>query len=227
MREQKKNEDKILTIPNILTACRIVGSIGLLSFIAKNGIQDRALVVGTTAALGITDVLDGFIARHFHMESKLGSVIDPIADKIFAYGIGAVLMAKGIMPLWPLAVGIRDLTVWSLTFQHYMKTEEAMKPTPPAKLKMVLQSSSILSTLLFDWGKEGLSILAPCLMGTALSMAIPEIFFIHKRYFAKKDLSVQEIEEIMKENHIDIVHQQEDMMHDCDQTKEDVKVLKR
>lgn len=226
MKEQKNSEDKILTIPNILTVCRIVGSIGLLSFIAKNGIQDRALVVGTTAVLGITDVLDGFIARHFHMESKLGGVIDPIADKIFAYGIGAVLMAKGIMPFWPLAVGIRDITVWSLTFHHYMKTEEAMKPTPPAKLKMVLQSSSILSTLLFDWGKEGLSVLAPCLMGAALSMAIPEIFFIHKRYFSKQDLTVQNIDEIMRENSISLFDQ-EDVKNSFEDAKENVKVLRK
>jgi len=180
---KKDSKDKIITIPNILSAFRILGSIVLLYYIALNGIEKKTFVIISTAILGLTDALDGMIARKFSMESKLGGVIDPIADKVFAYGIGIVLMVREIMPIWPLIIVIRDISVWILTCYRYFKTKQRLKPTGPARVKMVLQSTSILSTLLFGFGSSGLSLLAPTLMILAVLTVIPEIYFIKKYYF--------------------------------------------
>lgn len=76
----KNPKNKILTIPNILSFVRI----GLIPFIvwlylAKERYEAALFVL---IASGLTDVVDGFIARHFNMISDFGKIIDPIADKL-------------------------------------------------------------------------------------------------------------------------------------------------
>ena len=182
---EKDYTNKIVTIPNLLTLGRIIGSSLLVGFILVNGIVNPLMTVLATAALGLTDLADGFIAKHFSMQSKLGGVLDPIADKIFNWGIGIALMVKGIMPLWPLTIGIRDLAVWGFTTNHYLKTKEELKPTQPARAKMFLQSAGLVSTLAFGFGSEGLSLLAPIFMGGAIASVVPEVYCIKKKYFSK------------------------------------------
>lgn len=73
-------EKKILTIPNILSFFRIC----LLPVIVwLYSIEHNYIGAGYILLLsGITDMADGFIARHFHMISNLGKILDPIADKL-------------------------------------------------------------------------------------------------------------------------------------------------
>jgi len=75
----EKKKSKLRHIPNILSLSRIPFSIAML-FLAKINIY--AFLV-TYAIAGINDVLDGFIARRFHWESKLGAKIDSIGDTVF------------------------------------------------------------------------------------------------------------------------------------------------
>ncbi|MCM1181696.1 MAG: CDP-alcohol phosphatidyltransferase family protein [Clostridium sp.] len=75
-----KYEKKIITIPNILSFFRIC----LIPIIIwLYGIEHNDIWAGGILILsGITDMIDGFIARRFHMVSNLGKVLDPIADKL-------------------------------------------------------------------------------------------------------------------------------------------------
>src|SRR6185503_5008226 len=63
-------------------------------------------------ALGATDFVDGYIARHFHQTSKLGKVLDPVADRLLLFvGIGAILY-DGTVPIWfEIVVLVRELLV--------------------------------------------------------------------------------------------------------------------
>lgn len=71
---------KIITIPNILSLIRLSMIPYIIWFYV---FEDRPIVAAIIIVLsGITDVVDGFIARKFHMESDLGKVLDPIADKL-------------------------------------------------------------------------------------------------------------------------------------------------
>ena len=74
---------QILTIPNLLSAFRLVlaGVFAYLYWNAKEQ-QDYYLAVGVLVLSGLTDFADGKIARRFHMISELGKVLDPIADKL-------------------------------------------------------------------------------------------------------------------------------------------------
>lgn len=80
---------KVFTIPNLLSVFRfcLVPVIIWLSYMyyasyGKESNYYNILAVGVIVLSGITDVLDGFIARKFNMTSPLGMVIDPIADKV-------------------------------------------------------------------------------------------------------------------------------------------------
>ena len=75
----EKKKSKLRHIPNILSLSRIPFSIAML-FLAKTNIY--AFLV-TYAIAGINDVLDGFLARRFHWESKLGAKLDSIGDVVF------------------------------------------------------------------------------------------------------------------------------------------------
>ena len=74
-----KDTHRILTIPNILSVMRIV----MIPFIVLSYCDGKIYLSAILIVLsGITDVVDGFIARHFHMESAVGKALDPIADKL-------------------------------------------------------------------------------------------------------------------------------------------------
>lgn len=195
MKEDKKRECdshdenyyKKLTIPNVLTVFRMISSVALFGYIAAFGITSPLLITLAAIGIGATDAMDGYLARHCEMASQLGSILDPIADKIYNWGMGLTLMATGIMPLWPLLISVRDLTVASITSYQFKKNGKEMKPTFPAKLKMVLQSAGMVSTLAFGFGSEGLSLIAPICMAGAIATAIPEAFCIKNKYFNDKD----------------------------------------
>lgn len=73
-------QSKILTIPNILSFFRLC-LIPVIMWLYC--VKDNYLWAGITLILsGITDTVDGFVARHFHMTSDLGKMLDPVADKL-------------------------------------------------------------------------------------------------------------------------------------------------
>jgi len=54
------------------------------------------------AIAGFSDALDGFLARHYHWESRLGSILDPIGDKLLLVTSFATITWLGLLPLWLL-----------------------------------------------------------------------------------------------------------------------------
>ncbi len=90
--------DRILTIPNVITVIRLsLLPVFLWLLFARD---DRASAAWLLAALGTTDFLDGYIARHFNQVSDLGKVLDPVADRLlFFVGVGGILV-DGSVPLW-------------------------------------------------------------------------------------------------------------------------------
>ena len=79
-------DNKIITIPNVLSMLRIL----LIPAIVYYLNFECVLAFGFLLLSGITDVLDGWIARKFNMTSDLGIVLDPVADKLTQ---GCVILA--------------------------------------------------------------------------------------------------------------------------------------
>lgn len=87
----KDGEDKIFTIPNLLSMFRIVLIIPMIVFfLSKNYIGAVICIVIS----GLSDMFDGMIARRFNQISKLGKMLDPIADKLT---LVAVIICIGIL----------------------------------------------------------------------------------------------------------------------------------
>ena len=82
-------------LPNIITALRIAGSIGLL-FCNTNGWMFWTLYV----LCGLSDMVDGWLARRLHAESKSGSILDSIADLSFVASCAIKLLPILSIPSW-------------------------------------------------------------------------------------------------------------------------------
>ena len=85
----------ILTIPNILTFMRM-GLIPVFVSLIYYGYGNTALAVFLIA--GISDGVDGFLARRFNQESELGTIIDPIADKLLMTTAFIILTLPDVLP---------------------------------------------------------------------------------------------------------------------------------
>jgi len=102
--------DRILTIPNVITMVRLLCLPVFLWLLLHD--ENRAAGAWFLGALGATDFVDGYIARHFHQTSKLGKVLDPVADRLLLFvGIGAILY-DGTVPIWfAIVVLVREVLV--------------------------------------------------------------------------------------------------------------------
>ena len=88
-------------IPNILTVLRFL----LIPFILHFLVHDQfILAIVFLTISGITDILDGTIARKFNFITNFGKLIDPLADKITQLSILWMLVSKNIIPLWILVI---------------------------------------------------------------------------------------------------------------------------
>ena len=86
---------KIFTIPNVLSFLRIIlAGLFLILYSDTAGLRDNIWAVMVLIVSGITDFLDGKIARRFNMISELGKILDPIADKVTEAVIALCLLAK-------------------------------------------------------------------------------------------------------------------------------------
>ena len=123
---QEKNECvKIKDLPNILTVSRIVAIaifVILASLADYSYFRDRdsvtllRLIAYVLALLaGITDLVDGYIARRFNATSDFGALMDPLADKIFVTGCMLMAIQYKLMPAWiAIAVLCREFMVTGL-----------------------------------------------------------------------------------------------------------------
>jgi len=93
--------DRVLTLPNVLSALRLVGVPVFLWLLFTH--QDIwAFVV--LALSGLTDYLDGKIARRFNLVSRVGQLLDPLADRLYVLTTLVALTIRDIIPLWLLIV---------------------------------------------------------------------------------------------------------------------------
>lgn len=93
--------DRVVTLPNALSLLRLLG-VPLFLWAILNRHDGLALVI--LAASGITDYLDGKIARRFGLESRVGQLLDPIADRLYIVSTLLALAWREIIPWWLVGV---------------------------------------------------------------------------------------------------------------------------
>jgi len=136
-----------LNVPNFLTLCRIVAIPIFLILLEEQRYSD-ALVVFVAA--GITDALDGAIARLTHTKTTLGAYLDPAADKALLVSSFIALGFMHAVPRWLVVVAIsRDVVLVLGYFLLFMLTQQTMEVHPSAsgKVSTFLQLLSVTIVL--------------------------------------------------------------------------------
>ena len=104
---------RILTVPNLLSALRLAG-VPLFLWLVL-GPEADAWALAVLAVSGVTDFLDGWLARKLHQQSVLGQILDPVADRLYILAVVVGLMLRDIVPWWlALSLPLRDLLLWGL-----------------------------------------------------------------------------------------------------------------
>ena len=86
------------TIPNLISVLRLAGVPVFLWLLL---VEDEVLAAGILfAVLGVTDWVDGYIARHFDQGSEIGKILDPVSDRIMLIAGALGLMISGDVPIW-------------------------------------------------------------------------------------------------------------------------------
>ena len=99
-KKENKSIMKLKHIPNVLSCVRII-LVGVFIYLFFNNYPHNlvwAMVVFLTA--GITDVIDGFLARRFNWITDLGKVLDPLADKLMQCTVLVCMLIKSLIPAW-------------------------------------------------------------------------------------------------------------------------------
>lgn len=105
--------DRVLTLPNVLSIARLFGVPLFLWLVLVPEKDGWALVVLMVA--GVTDWLDGKLARTLDQASKLGQILDPVADRLYILAVVIGLALRDIIPWWlAVMLPMRDILLFSL-----------------------------------------------------------------------------------------------------------------
>ena len=99
-------------LANFLSVLRVLLLPFLLYTLKQDGDSVSPITVGLLLLAAVTDLADGYVARRFNQVSRLGEILDPLADKIFLGCLAAALVCWRDFPLWLLAMlVVRDLCI--------------------------------------------------------------------------------------------------------------------
>lgn len=143
-----------MTVPNLLTVLRFV----LVPVVIWAIVDERDIIAfAVFVVAGITDGVDGFIAKQWQMTSRLGAYLDPLADKALLVSIFIALALSGDLPIWlVIAVVARDLLiVAAVVVSSLMGRVVPIRPLPISKINTVAQIllvAMVLGDLAFSFG---------------------------------------------------------------------------
>lgn len=144
---------KLRNLPNILTVSRIFAVlvfVAMASIAHLDAVGDKSYVFWLRVAAmilallaGLTDLLDGYLARKYHWISDFGALIDPLADKIFVTGTMLIAVEYRLIPAWiAIAVLFREFMVTGLRTLA-AKKQVVISADRWGKLKTAMQMSML------------------------------------------------------------------------------------
>ena len=169
---------KLHNLPNIITGFRCFLVIPIALAMA-NDFFVTALILFVIA--GITDGVDGFIAKKFGWQSKLGSILDPIADKFLLVTSLVILTIAGILPAWLVwAAVIRDVVIVAggVIYYFWIANFDA-SPSYLSKLNTVVQIVLIFWVVLVQtWTTFDHGLSALLIQLTAVTIALSGVQYV-------------------------------------------------
>lgn len=133
-------------IPNVITVLRIILVIPIGYLLWQNAHVDAFVLM---LVAGVSDALDGFLARRFQWLSRLGATLDPLADKLLVACVFVVFTLQGHIPLWvAIIVLVRDFTIVAGAGVYKVLYEEVeIAPTFVSKANTATQITVLLLIL--------------------------------------------------------------------------------
>ena len=111
--EATRDDARVWTVPNAISFLRLLGVPLFLWLVLGPEADGWALAV--LAASGVTDYLDGYLARRLNQTSRLGQVLDPVADRLYILAVVIGLALRDIVPWWfAVILPLRDVLLWGL-----------------------------------------------------------------------------------------------------------------
>ena len=106
-------EARVWTVPNALSMLRLLGVPLFLWLVLGPEADGWALAVLMLS--GVTDYLDGYLARRLNQASRLGQILDPVADRLYILAVVIGLALRDIVPWWfAIILPLRDALLWGL-----------------------------------------------------------------------------------------------------------------
>ncbi len=129
---------QVKDIPNFLTGVRLVLVAPLVYVLLE---EEYFLALWIILGAGASDGLDGFLAKHYQWQSRLGSILDPIADKLLLISSFVVLALLGHIPIWLVGLALsRDVALIMGSFAYHFFVEPLeIEPTLLSKVNTLCQ----------------------------------------------------------------------------------------
>jgi cardiolipin synthase len=145
-----------INIPNFITLARVL-SVPVIFWLLVSGNSRVAFFVFLLA--GISDAVDGYLAKRFNWTTDLGAYLDPLADKLLIVSIYIALAVSHAIPLWlVIAVVSRDILILlAVLISWLMDHPVRIKPLIVSKVNTAAQlvlAATVLADGAFDFGLE-------------------------------------------------------------------------
>lgn len=167
-----------INIPNVLTIVRIL-LVPIFVLLLMRQLYPLALFVFAIA--GLTDGLDGFIARYFNQRTALGAYLDPMADKLLIVSAYIVLVVLDVIPDWVAVVVIARDVIIALGIAILTMTEKKyeVRPSFISKITTAAQIALVLLTLFDPTGTRLMAVHLPLMCATAGVTILSGLHYIY------------------------------------------------
>lgn len=171
-------------LPNAISLLRIVLVVPILLLIIKD---QFAAALALFFLAGFSDGVDGYLAKRYNWYTRLGALLDPVADKLLVAGTFITLAHVALIPVWLAAVVIlRDAIIVSgaIAYNYAVKPVQG-EPTRISKLNTALQLLFlllVLSRAAFEWPDEiTLTVLGAAVLITVVISGVDYVLSWSKR----------------------------------------------
>ncbi|MDD2894270.1 MAG: CDP-alcohol phosphatidyltransferase family protein [Halothiobacillaceae bacterium] len=169
-------------LPNLITLARMA----LIPWIALALYEAHYAEAFALFALAVfSDGVDGFLARRYGWQSRLGAILDPLADKGMILAALFALVMAGLLPAWLLVLSLtRDFSIVALAVHYNFFVRPGFVPRPSilGKLHTVLEAALILVVILEAWQGWGLDTLLDVLLVMVVLSTLTSAVDYYRQY---------------------------------------------
>ena len=130
------DRDLVFTVPNFLTVLRFMGVPLFVWLVLAQ--KEYGFAVLVLAIMGSTDWVDGYIARRFNQTSRLGRIMDPIADRMALIAVAVTLVIAGVVEWWYLTALVVPDAILMAASLYYFRSHPDLPVSRIGKIRTAL-----------------------------------------------------------------------------------------